>query len=63
MTVGRSDLDPLFRLGMASRQTGTIAAVDMKIRGNQEASPEEHSLTGITVPAEWMTQAYPFRVW
>lgn len=63
VTLGNSDLDPLYRLGMASSQTGTIAVVDMRIRGNQEGSTEEHSLTGITVPAEWMAQAYPFRVW
>ena len=63
VTFGHSDLDPLYRLGMASSQTGIVAVVDMSIRGNQEGSSEEHSLTGITVPAEWMAQAYPFRVW
>jgi len=63
VTLGHSDLDPLYRLGMASSQTGTVAVVDMSIRGSQEAASEEHSLTGTTVPAEWMARAYPFRVW
>jgi hypothetical protein len=40
-----------------------ITVVDMRIRGSQKAASEEHSLTGTTVPAEWMAQAYPFRVW
>lgn len=63
VTFGNSDLDPLYRLGMASSQTGTIAVVDIRIRGKQEVAPEEQSLTGIEVSEEWMARAYPFRVW
>jgi len=63
VTFGNSDLDPLYRLGMASRQTGTVTVVDMAVRGGQQGASDEHSLTGTAVPAEWMAKAYPFRVW
>lgn len=62
ISFGQSDLDPLYRLGMASKQKGVVTVVDLGVPGG-EGEPAADSLTGTTVPADWMTKAYPFRVW
>lgn len=62
VSFGKSDLDPLYRLGMEPSQQGTAVIVDMGIGGAGGAT-EEKTLTGTPVPLAWMMEAYPFRVW
>jgi acetoacetate decarboxylase len=63
VSVGESDLDPLYRLGIQPRQQGTIVVVDMGVGGGQDGEAAEGNLTGTAVTPAWMMQAYPFRAW
>lgn len=62
VSFGKSDLDPLYRLGIGPSQQGTAVIVDMGV-GGAGAGSGETGLTGTPVPLAWMMRAYPFRVW
>jgi len=63
VSFGKSELDPLYRLGIGSSQRGMAVIVDVGVAGAGGPAGAEKNLTGTAVPGTWMMSAYPFRVW
>ena len=63
VSVGQSDLDPLYRLEIQPTQKGMVLVDSFGAAGAAIPGRPQGGLSGTAVSPDWLAKAYPFRTW